>query len=61
MIQLKKSNQRTAHSALAPIFEVLAFANGEYIPAAPYKNVRVYTRKGAAKPRLDRLCRGQAR
>lgn len=56
MIRIKKSGQRPIDlGALAPIFELLAFAEGQYVPRKPYKSVRVYTRKGVAKPRLDRI------
>lgn len=61
MIALKKNGQRAANlGAFAPVIDLLAYAEGQFIPAAPYKGVRVYTRKGAAKPKLDRLVRGQA-
>ena len=64
MIQIKKTGERKFIVAqLAPLFDLLAWADGQYVPAQPFKRVRVYTRKGVrvytrkgvARPKLTRL------
>lgn len=62
MIRLKRTGNRVLPSVATqtpttfePIFDLLAFAEGQYIPKPPVKRVRVYSRKGAAKPVLQRV------
>lgn len=62
MIRLKRTGNRVLPSvssqipaAFEPLFELVAFAEGQYIPKPPIKKVRVYSRKGVSKPRLERV------
>lgn len=58
MIPAKKVGQRVfsnSMGAFAPLFELLAFSEGQYVPAKRVKSVRVFARKGVQKPRLLRV------
>lgn len=52
---LTKLNKRVQTRGLVPVFDLIAFADGEFVPRRRYPCVRVFTRKGVAKPQLDRL------
>ena len=56
MIRLKRLGQKALQTrGLQPVFDLIAFAGGEFVPVRPTKGVRVYSRKGAAKPVLQRV------
>jgi hypothetical protein len=52
---LTKLNKRVQTRGLVPVFDLIAFADGEFVPRKPYPSVRVFTRKGVARPQLVRV------